>query len=1308
MAALKRGLTATEAIKAALQYWRDFALQVRRSDPATKRILEQEWQRPRELTETAITAMFTPYALSGVCGVFGVGSGGLVDVEGETTIAARALDLFLPASPCMWGSPHNPGSHRLLRIRGTADRIKSKNFAGPQRRLLIQLRADGAMSVLPPSPYDEGGQYRLAAYTPQTPVPEIAYPDLVRACEEAAAATLVAEQYPRLGENRTRHVTRLALASIVLRSGRTEDAAITFMTKLGALCGSGGDDWTAVVSDTAQALREGRPATGILTLRELLGEITTVPILALLHVRESEQALVGRCLSAVIPRPVQWIWPRWIALRKVAIMDGDPDLGKTTIMLAIAAAVTRKAIMPDGSQSDLSHPAGVVLMTAEDDLDDTIQPRAKAFGADLTKIYALEGKRGRQGELAITLADIECIRQAIQIVAAKLLIINPLMAYFPSTTDSYKDQHARSVLAPLRKLASEAGVAIVVIRHLNKSGGGNPLYRGGGSIGIIGACRTGMVVAYDPDDETRERRILAPSKNNLTRKPDSLVYRIVDQGGIATIDWQGTSSHTARTLLGSVKDESADEEIIERRHAGEDAVAFLQGELQGGRRLYRELLKEAKQAGITEITLRRAKAILGIRSIRVGFGGGGDWYWAFPDSENDPPPTPEDTSSPSSKDDQAPPKDDQPSSPQGDDHLGSNDCGKGFSEASSVKDDHTSAGGPHDHLRQDGDPLQEAPEAFTLTGDPVSPRSRKKRRPAPAFPNPADPRPVLPDTMDAPPLEIPPGVPIAVDTETIGKKSGDPPWRDGARLVCVGFACRRNGAITRFAVPATDRETIQRWLASPNDKVFHNASYDLVWLRHGGLSVHGVIHDTTWPAAFENGVAAKGLKQLGPYQYAIHYPTETDELAAVLCYCGNDAQNTLALFQPDSTWIRHALYTLYSRLAPRLADVSLGGMPIFPDRLCDTYTRIRDERDARHQELLAFADINWQSQPQVADALSRVLPRALTKTGRQSVAKAVLRHCQHPIAHVLRAFGRLRWRIAMYLENFLGQDRLRGFLTLGGASSGRTSSSQSNLQDVSHDLRTIYGSPDHDLVKLDFSSAELTVAAVITQCRALLDAFACGRDPHIDVASRLFNVPADQVTKALRATGKIANYSMLYGGTEISMIDAVEDAGGVMSADEARRLIARREAAYPEIAAWQAAIRDAFWRGGTIHSVYGRQWKRSKSMTNWRSALAAPISSVASDLLLMGADSVWDRLSALGEICNLVHDEIDVLIPKGAWPDLAPAFREIAMIMATIDPRFPMQVEVAVGPGWGSTIEQFTASPASSQLADRERLRPSP
>jgi RecA-family ATPase len=222
-----------------------------------------------------------------------------------------------------------------------------------------------------------------------------------------------------------------------------------------------------------------------------------------------------------------------------------------------------------------------------------------------------------------TIADLAAIRQAIKSVEAKLLVIDPLMAYLPAETNSYRDQDIRRSLAPLAALAGELDVAILVIRHLNKTSNNNPIYRGGGSIGIIGAARSGLMVAKDPDDDSQ--CILSVAKSNLAKLPASLAYEIMaNPDEIPFIDWRGTSAHTAASLLHDQAD--SDEE----RSAVKDAEDFLTDYLKSMPRKATDVIKASKAAGIAEKTLRRAKSRLRIQSKRNEFKG--EYFWGLPDS----------------------------------------------------------------------------------------------------------------------------------------------------------------------------------------------------------------------------------------------------------------------------------------------------------------------------------------------------------------------------------------------------------------------------------------------------------------------------------------------------------------------------------------------------------------------------------------------------------------------------------------------------------------------------------------------------
>lgn len=281
---------------------------------------------------------------------------------------------------------------------------------------------------------------------------------------------------------------------------------------------------------------------------------------------------IGVRMSDVKPEPVTWLWPSRIPLGKFTLLDGDPGLGKTLVALDLAARVSCGLPMPDGAQTA---PAGVVILTAEDGLGDTIRPRLEAAGADLSRVLAVEYVPDQDGDHPPEIpADLPALEDAIGEIGAILVILDPLVAYLAGATNANRDADVRRALAPLAAMATRLGPAVLGIRHLNKTAMGNPLYRGGGSIAFIGAARAGLLVSRDPEDDTR--RVLAMTKSNLAPMARALSFTIDGATGVPRVRWLGDSHHTAAGLLAAAAGDS------DERSAMADAVEFLRSALGAG------------------------------------------------------------------------------------------------------------------------------------------------------------------------------------------------------------------------------------------------------------------------------------------------------------------------------------------------------------------------------------------------------------------------------------------------------------------------------------------------------------------------------------------------------------------------------------------------------------------------------------------------------------------------------------------------------------------------------------------------------
>lgn len=342
---------------------------------------------------------------------------------------------------------------------------------------------------------------------------------------------------------------------------------------------------------------------------------------------ESQPASVR--VADVAPEHVEWLWQARVPLGKVTVLDGDPGLGKSTVTLDLAARVSTGTPMPD--EQERSDPAAVLMLSAEDGLADTIRPRLDAAGADVTRVHVLgEVVVDGAARLPEIPSDLSLIEREVQLLGARLVVIDPLMAYLTDRVDSRSDHHIRRALSPVAALADATGAAVVVVRHLNKSGGGKAIYRGGGSIGIVGAARSALLVAQDPDDEGR--RIVAPMKSNLAAPPPALAFRLVpdEVHGCARVKWDGRTDHNADQLLASPLDD-------EEKSAVDECAAMVRDLLITGPLPSKEVQRAARDADFSDSTLKRAKARLGVkgrqRAGETGRRGSPGWECYLPESE---------------------------------------------------------------------------------------------------------------------------------------------------------------------------------------------------------------------------------------------------------------------------------------------------------------------------------------------------------------------------------------------------------------------------------------------------------------------------------------------------------------------------------------------------------------------------------------------------------------------------------------------------------------------------------------------------
>ncbi|MGE5617841.1 MAG: AAA family ATPase [Sphingomonadaceae bacterium] len=342
-------------------------------------------------------------------------------------------------------------------------------------------------------------------------------------------------------------------------------------------------------------------------------------------------------LASVPMQDVSWFWKGWIPFGKLTLLGGDAGTNKSTLLIDIVARLTSGRGFPDGSPP--VEPGNVLLITAEDDLGDTVVPRLRAAEADISRVTAWNAILDENSGLPRPVTfpdDAEQLRAQICEHGIRLVIVDPITAFLKRSINSWNDASFRQALTPLATVAGDTGAAMVLMAHLNKRDSGKVLYRVGGSIAQVSQARSVLLVAEHPED--RERRILQCIKSNLSEKPDPLLFcpeGVVVAGlneKVVRVRWEGLADLDAEHALQVASPRSSGHTRQARprrpsqmRRAIEYLVETVTPERHGA---VARIKEGADERGIGWFTLQKAKESLGLESARID----GQPVWRWPET----------------------------------------------------------------------------------------------------------------------------------------------------------------------------------------------------------------------------------------------------------------------------------------------------------------------------------------------------------------------------------------------------------------------------------------------------------------------------------------------------------------------------------------------------------------------------------------------------------------------------------------------------------------------------------------------------
>lgn len=335
-----------------------------------------------------------------------------------------------------------------------------------------------------------------------------------------------------------------------------------------------------------------------------------------------------------------------------------------------------------------------------------------------------------------------------------------------------------------------------------------------------------------------------------------------------------------------------------------------------------------------------------------------------------------------------------------------------------------------------------------------------------------------------------------------------------------------------------------------------------------------------------------------------------------------------------------------------------------------------------------------------------VLRHKKTSTGVKSTRESELEKMRslHPIIDSVLKYRELQKLLSTYIDNIpkmLSEDgRLRATFRQAGTTTGRMSSHNPNLQNIpiktelGRNIRNAFVSEEGSiLASFDYSQVELRIAAFLSGDQSLIDAFKKGTDIHTAVASKIFNVSPDMVSKEMRRRAKIINFGILYG----MGVNALKTNLGT-DRKEAQQFYDAYFENFSTLAAYLEKIKEQAKKNSFTETFFGRK-RHFKSLRSplpfiraaaERMAINAPFQGTSADIVKISMARIHRYLeeNKMLDIVHLVlqvHDELVFEIKESEMQKIVP---HIHSIMESVIPKdetkgVPLEVNVETGKQWG-------------------------
>ena len=553
-----------------------------------------------------------------------------------------------------------------------------------------------------------------------------------------------------------------------------------------------------------------------------------------------------------------------------------------------------------------------------------------------------------------------------------------------------------------------------------------------------------------------------------------------------------------------------------------------------------------------------------------------------------------------------------------------------------------------------------------------------------------------------------------------------------AELIGMSF-CYRKG-LAYFVPLSENREEVLETLEifrpffEKKDilKISHNLKVDYKILKLYGIEVEGVLFDTMIahyllnpdgrhvmeylsemylgykPVALESLIGKKGKNQGSFRTVSVEEQTQ---------YAAEDADIAWRLYEVFGPQLKienleDLFFKVEMPLMKVLAKMELEGIALDKKWLEQESKDL--ENDLRNLEKTIFEmsgeEFNMNSPKQLGEVLFEKMqldPKAKkTKTGQYGTSEDILQKLSSKheiIKHILeyRTYQKLKSTYVDALPLQIDKDdhRVHTNFSQTTAATGRLASVNPNLQNIP--IRTLRGqqirgafvaNPGNKIIAADYSQIELRLIAAISEEENMIKAFQEGEDIHASTASKLFNIPLEEVTKTQRSQAKTVNFGILYGQGAFGL---AEQTG--LTRTEAKEMIANYFETYPQLKKYMAGQVQKAQEMGYVETILNRKRHlKDINSANFvvkahaeRNAVNAPIQGSAADVIKLAMIKIDEQLTEQNlktKMLLQVHDELVFEAPESEVEEASALIKK--EMEAAYETTVPLLVEVGVGDNW--------------------------